>query len=123
MNFLDGLVEQRIAAAAAQGAFNDLPGAGRPLALEEELLTPEDLRLVNRILKNAGLVPPAVEKRQERTRLCRQLPEASPETRHRLMKRILALDMALEAERGQSLCIPQEYSAPLAERLIGSEDR
>ena len=61
MRLLDALVEQRIAAAAARGEFDDLPGAGAPQALDDDLLVPEEVRVANRILKNAGFVPPAVE--------------------------------------------------------------
>jgi hypothetical protein len=38
-----------------------VPGVGRPLALDDDRLIPEDLRLAYRILKNAGFVPPEVE--------------------------------------------------------------
>jgi hypothetical protein len=58
---LDFLAEQRIAEAVSRGDFDDLPGAGRPLALDDDSLIPEDLRLAYRILKNAGFVPPEVE--------------------------------------------------------------
>src|SRR6202012_5368796 len=61
MKLLDALVEQRIAAAAARGEFDDLPGAGAPLALEDDALVPEEVRVANRIVKNAGFVPPAIE--------------------------------------------------------------
>ena len=58
---LDFLAEQRIAEAVSRGDFDDLPGAGRPLELDDDALIPEDLRLAYRILKNAGFVPPEVE--------------------------------------------------------------
>ena len=51
----------KIAEAIARGELDDLPGAGRPLELDDDALVPEDLRLAYRILKNAGYVPPEVE--------------------------------------------------------------
>jgi len=42
----------------SRGDFDGLPGAGRPLVLDDDPLVPEDLRLAYRILKNAGFVPP-----------------------------------------------------------------
>jgi hypothetical protein len=54
---LDDLIEQRIAQARRQGQFDALPGAGRPLDLSEPPLVPQELRVANRILLNAGLVP------------------------------------------------------------------
>jgi Domain of unknown function (DUF1992) len=58
---LDFLAERRIAEAVSRGELDDLPGAGRPLALDDDALVPEELRVAYRILKNAGFVPPEVE--------------------------------------------------------------
>jgi hypothetical protein len=58
---LDFIAEQRIAQAIENGDFDELPGAGKPLELDDDSLVPEDLRLAYRILKNAGFVPPEVE--------------------------------------------------------------
>ena len=60
-DMFDLLAEQKIAEALANGAFDDLPGAGQPLELDDDPLVPEELRLAYRILKNAGYVPPEVE--------------------------------------------------------------
>ncbi len=87
---LDELVESRIVQAIARGEFDDLPGAGRPLALDDDPLVPEELRVAHRILKNAGLVPPEVA----------QLGEI-----HRLIAVIerVALDYAERARAGRRL--------------------
>ena len=66
---LDLLVEQKIAEAIARGDFDGLPGAGRPLDLDDDPLIPEDLRLAYRILKNAGFVPPEIETLSEISQL------------------------------------------------------
>jgi hypothetical protein len=60
---LDFLVEQKLAEAVSRGEFDNLPGAGRPLDLDDDKLVPEELRVAYRILKNAGCVPPEVEAR------------------------------------------------------------
>ena len=59
---LDFLAERRIAEAVSRGEFDDLPGAGRPLELDDDVLVPEELRVAHRILKNAGVAPPEVKK-------------------------------------------------------------
>lgn len=61
MHLLDFLAEQRISEAVSRGELDDLPGAGRPLALDDDTDVPEDLRAAYRILKNAGYAPPEVE--------------------------------------------------------------
>ncbi len=58
---LELIAERKIAEAAAQGEFDNLPGAGQPLDLEEDPFVPEDQRMANRILRNAGFVPKEVE--------------------------------------------------------------
>jgi hypothetical protein len=58
---LFSLAERRIEEAIARGELDDLPGAGRPLELDDDRLVPEELRLAYRILKNAGYVPPEVD--------------------------------------------------------------
>lgn len=61
MDIFDQIVEQRIAEAVRRGDFERLPGAGQPLALEDDRLVPEELRVAYRILKNAGYVPEEVQ--------------------------------------------------------------
>jgi hypothetical protein len=57
---LELLVERRIEEAISRGELDDLPGAGRPLELDDiDPLLPEELRLAYRILKNAGFHEPA----------------------------------------------------------------
>ena len=117
MRLLDALVEQRIAAAAARGEFDDLPGTGAPQALDDDLLVPEEVRVANRILKNAGFVPPAVEQLRALRNLQDELQAVSDRAaRCRLQAKILALDMALESLRGGG-CVPHEYRRRIAERL------
>src|SRR5437868_12990496 len=61
MLVLELLAERKIEEAVARGEFDDLPGAGQPLELDEDPLVPGDLRVAYRILKNAGYVPPELE--------------------------------------------------------------
>jgi hypothetical protein len=66
MDILATIAERKILEAMARGEFDDLPGRGQPLALEEEFPDiPAELRMAYKILKNAGFVPPEVELRRE----------------------------------------------------------
>jgi len=51
----NALAEQRIREAQAQGMFDDLPGAGAPLNLDDDAMVPEELRAAYRILKKRRL--------------------------------------------------------------------
>ena len=117
MKLLDALVEQRIAAAAARGEFDDLPGAGAPLEFDDDLLVPEEVRIANRIMKNAGFVPPAIEHLRALHDLQDEFDKvADPAARCRIQAKMLALDMALESLRGGTTG-PHEYRRRIAERL------
>jgi hypothetical protein len=59
------IAERRILEAIREGAFDDLPGAGQPLQLEDDSHVPEDLRVAYKILKNAGFVPKEIALRKE----------------------------------------------------------
>jgi len=68
------LAERRIEEAIARGEFDDLPGAGRPLELDDvDPLLPEELRLAYRILRNAGFSPGAVDETAERGKARKKL--------------------------------------------------
>ena|SRR6187402_2837849 len=61
MGIMETLAENRILAAQEEGLFDNLPGRGKPLNLDEDSGVPEDLRLSFKILKNAGCLPIEVE--------------------------------------------------------------
>lgn len=59
------VVERRIREALQKGDFENLPGRGEPLKLEDDRHIPEDLRLAYKVLKNADCLPPEVQLRKE----------------------------------------------------------
>jgi len=59
------IVERRIKEAQERGEFDNLPGQGQPIHIEDDSHIPEDLRLVYKILKNADCVPPELQLRKE----------------------------------------------------------
>lgn len=65
MNLWTELAEKAILEAQARGEFDNLPGAGKPLHLEDDTLVPPELRMAYTVLKNAGFVPPEVQEQRE----------------------------------------------------------
>ena len=65
MSYFIRVVEERIREAQKDGAFDNLPGQGKPLQLEDQSLVPEDLRMAYHILKNAHVLPPEAEVQKE----------------------------------------------------------
>ena len=122
MHALDLIAEQRIAEAIDRGELDDLPGAGRPLALDDDPLVPAELRMAYRILKNAGFVPPDVEARKEAASLRALLAGATDEgERDRARSRLALLELQLEA-RGAALR-GSGYYERVAARLGGTGAR
>lgn len=118
---LDVLAEQRIEEAMREGAFEDLPGAGKPLDLHDDRLVPEELRAAYRLLRNAGFVPPEVEARKEIAELHRLLATIGDDgKRDRAHARLAVLEAMLEANGRRPLATQGAYRARLLARLSRS---
>jgi hypothetical protein len=117
MGILDALVERRIAQAIAEGALDDLPGAGKPLILDDDRMIPEDLRVAYRILRNAGYIPPEIEQRREMADLAALMRHATDEAERRCAAARFALLCAkLEAE-GRPLSTAGDYRERIAGKI------
>lgn len=62
---LERIAEERIREAIQRGEFDNLPGSGKPLKLEDDRHIPDDLRLAYKVLKNADCLPPELELKKE----------------------------------------------------------
>jgi Domain of unknown function (DUF1992) len=121
---LDALVERRIAAAIARGEFDDLPGAGKPLPLDDDALVSEDLRIALRILKNAGFVPPELaqvsEVNQRLGALARQdLGEGERNASTRRLRALL-IQLELSGRPATAAAAWQQYGDALGNRIAAS---
>jgi hypothetical protein len=56
MSAIAFVAERKIEEALADGAFDNLPGMGKPLELEDLSHLPPDMRMAYTILKNSGFV-------------------------------------------------------------------
>jgi len=86
----------------AQGHFENLPGAGQPLSLEDYFSTPEDVRMAYSILKNAKCLPAEVELLNEVSRLDRLIAETADVVAREPLQRELAnrrTELAIVFER------------------------
>jgi hypothetical protein len=61
MSYFWRIAEERIKEAQRAGAFDNLPGKGKPLDLEDLSWVPDDLRIGYLVLKNAHVLPPEAE--------------------------------------------------------------
>ena len=100
------IAEGRIREAMEQGVFENLPGAGKPLDLEEYFNTPEEMRVAYSILKNANCAPPEVELMKEVSRLEAAIAasaevDVTKQLRRTLAHRRIQLSLYLERRRSR----------------------
>lgn len=57
----DKIVEALIKEAQERGEFDNLPGKGRPIDLTSYFEAPEEIRVAQSVLKNAGMTSPEVQ--------------------------------------------------------------
>src|SRR5271157_3303419 len=65
MDFFARIAENRVLEAIEAGLFDNLPGQGKPLNLEDDSHIPPELKMAYKILKNADCLPPELELRKE----------------------------------------------------------
>ncbi len=89
MPAFEKIVERKIKEAQKKGSFDDLPGSGEPMALEDDSNVPDDLRLAYKVLKNANCLPPELQLKKE-IRQMEDMLESIPDEKekYRQIKRI-----------------------------------
>ena len=98
MSIIDRIAERHISKAQQAGVFNNLPGTGKSLRLDDDRQVPEALRAGYRLLKNSGFIPPEIELRQELAsveQLIRCSLDAELAERHRRRLTHIQLKLAL----------------------------
>ncbi|MDD2316782.1 MAG: DUF1992 domain-containing protein [Desulfobacterales bacterium] len=119
------IVEERIRDAQQRGEFENLSGAGKPLALENDSLVPEEIRLAYKILKNADCLPPEIELKKQIVQT-EELLAGMEDTveKYRTLKKLNLLILKFNAMRSASISfdMPQRYEQKLVERF-GQKDR
>ena len=122
VGFIERLAEQRILEAQRNGEFDDLPGKGKPLALEDQSALPEDLRMAYHVLKNANVLPPEAELLKDIHILEDLLKHVEEEGERKalaksLQWKLIRLDML--KRRSMSVSSVRQYSRKLIMRLQG----
>jgi hypothetical protein len=114
------IAEKRIEQAQNNGEFNNLPGSGRPLEIEDMGHVPEELRMAYKILRNAGCLPPELAERKEINRLADLLEHCEDEQeRLRQMQKLRFMILRAQTRHQRSIRLEAEdtYYARLLDRL------
>jgi hypothetical protein len=119
---IERLAEERIREAMDRGEFDDLPGRGEPLELENDSHLPEDLRIAYKILKNADCLPPELQLRKQ-IHTTQQLLAGITDTqqKYKQLQKLNFLIMKLNMMRRVSPLLEenQRYYAKVAEKMSG----
>ena len=120
------LAEQKIQEAMARGEFDNLPGKGQPLHLEDDSHLPSDLRIAYKILKNADCLPPELQLRKD-IQTTEELLAGIKDTqqKYRQMKKLNYLIMKLNMMRRVSPLLEehQRYYPKVLEKISGGDKK
>ncbi|GHD97791.1 DnaJ family domain-containing protein [Pseudocitrobacter faecalis] len=119
MWLIDQWAERHIADAQRNGDFDNLPGQGKPLMLDDDSAVPEELRSGYRLLKNAGCLPPEVEQRKEALALVDLLNgiHKEDERYQELSRRLALMELKLRQAGMSTDFLRGEYAEKLINRF------
>ena len=120
MSYFWRLAEERIKEAQRAGAFDNLPGKGNPLDLEDLSWVPEDLRIGYLVLKNAHVLPPEAQLLKDIHTIEDLLKHVEDEGERRALAKsiqfkLIRLDML--KRRSMPLRSVRDYSRKLVDKL------
>ncbi|MFP1737488.1 DnaJ family domain-containing protein [Lonsdalea quercina] len=119
MFIIDQWAERHISEAQKKGAFDDLPGRGKPLHLEDNLCVPQELRAVYHVLANAGYLPPELMDRKEAITLSaimREIAIDDPDYES-ISKRLRLLELRLQQAGIDTQFLRGSYRSSLSARI------
>lgn len=119
MWLLDQWAERHILDAQQKGEFDNLPGNGEPLLLDDDSHVPAELRAGYRLLKNAGCLPPELEYRKEAVMLIDLLNSVQHEHPdfQQLHRRLSLLEMKLRQAGLSTDFLRGDYADKLQQKI------
>ncbi|AUU82962.1 MULTISPECIES: DUF1992 domain-containing protein [Leclercia] len=119
MWLLDQWAERHILDAQRQGEFDDLPGSGQPLKLDDDSHVPPELRAAYRMLKNAGCLPPELEQRKEAIELSHLLTTVKEGTAAHAdyARRLALLELKLRQVGASTEFLRGDYAERLMQKM------
>jgi hypothetical protein len=122
MDFSAGMAEEKIRAAQRKGAFDNLPGKGKPLPKDDLAGVPDELRIGYKILKNSGFVPPEVQLKKEMVTLeelisCCKNDKERAELNKRLNEKIIRFNNLMEKRKINQSSVFKSYQNKIYRKL------
>lgn len=105
---LEIIAEQRITEAMQRGEFENLPGKGKPLILEDDSHVAPELRMAWKILKNANCLPPGLAERKEMGDIADLLDNCTDEKEKlRQMRKLRFMVDRISRNSQRNLCLEE----------------
>ncbi|MFS0726601.1 DnaJ family domain-containing protein [Paenibacillus sp. 1P07SE] len=126
MDWMSAIVEEKIQEAMRKGDFDRLPGAGKPLKLDDDAAVPQELRASYKLLKNAGVLPEEMQLRKDMVSLeqllacCRDDSERVKLDRELSLKR-MRYQSLMESRGWQTAAAFGPYEEKIRQRLTEQE--
>ncbi|CAM4404795.1 hypothetical protein C3709_23105 [Lelliottia aquatilis] len=123
MWLLDQWAERHILEAQRKGEFNNLPGNGQPLVLDDDSFVPAELRSGYRLLKNAGCLPSELEYRKDALALNDLLNsiEYDDPMADELRRRLMLIELKLQQAGVNTDFLRGQYSDRLFRTIKGDQ--
>lgn len=124
MDWISRIVEEKIQDAIEKGEFDNLPGAGKPLKLDDDSMVPEDLRASFRLMKNAGVLPEELQLHKDMITLQDLIDCCQDEREREKLNRELSVTrmryQTLMSQRGWSgSAVFREYEQKVQDKIHG----
>ncbi len=120
MSIFAKIAEQKIVEAMREGQFDNLPGRGKQLVLEDDANVPEELRMAYKVLKNANCIPPELTLQKEIRQVEDLLEGITDEKeKYKQIKRLNYMTMKLNTMRHRAVNFEeqQHYYSKVVEKL------
>ena len=111
------IAEERIRRAMEEGIFDNLELKGKPVELKEDPFVPEDLKVVYKILKNAGFLPKEVELKKEILKLEELLDEEVGDAYSKVKKLNALIFQLSQIKKGSVNLEESEYYYKIVKKI------
>jgi len=111
------IAEERIRRAMEEGIFDNLELKGKPVELKEDPFVPEDLKVVYKILKNAGFLPKEVELKKEILKLEELLDEEVGDAYSKIKKLSALIFQLSQIKKGSVNLEESEYYYKIVKKI------
>lgn len=123
MDFVHIVSEEKIKQAIKDGEFDNLPGKGKPLVIEDLSAIPQELRMAYSMLKNAGMMKDEENYRKELMRIedliaCCQDSEEKVVLRQQLNQKLLQFNKVMKKRNVINSSIFKNYETKIENKLF-----